>query len=127
MKKIVYLILIPLLSVVTVQICLSYPMTREIFTDIEVYEGIRKDDSAKSHDAVMEIEIISGTPNKKTEVLYNSQFVTFLDAKRVSFYAPGDGIVQIKNLSGKSISVDVYYNPEKLRVKNIQKQMMQLI
>lgn len=116
MKNIIYSIIIPFLLLVTVQICLKYPMTRDMFTDIEAYEGIDFDIPESNKHIKLETELINGNPSEDITIIYNSVTVSQFDMQRVCFDIDCDGVLQINNTSQDVISLDINYNPDLITV-----------
>ncbi len=116
MRNIIYAIIIPFLLLVTVQICLKYPMTRDMFTDIEAYEGIDFDTSQEGKPISLEAKLTNGSPSEDIIILYNSTPVSRLDMQRVCFCIDCNGVLQINNTSQDVVSIDINYNPDLISV-----------
>ncbi len=119
MKNIIYAIIIPFLLLLTVQICLKYPMTRDMFTDIEAYEGIDFDTSSEGKPISLEAELTNGIPSEDIIIIYNSTPVSEFDMQRVCFGIDCDGVLQINNPSQEVVSLDINYNPDLVAVNII--------
>ncbi len=98
-KKIIILILIPLLSLVTVQICLKNPKTRELFTDIENKENINFAHSTTNNTAKITVTVTEGNA-KDCYILYNGRQLKEITGKNTVVNVNCNGVMEIKNNSG---------------------------
>ncbi len=106
-KKTIMLILIPLLALVTVQICLKYPGTREIFTSIEKYENINYTGIDDNSERKIMLNLTEGTPSKDIVILYNGYKVGYMDGYTRYITIRCDGVLQINNKTKANLRVDV--------------------
>lgn len=104
-KKTIILILIPLLLVVTAQICLKNPKTRELFTDIEKYENITYPGIPSG-----KMPEISFYADDKAEILFNGKTIAVSDKNKTTVTVNCNGVFEIKNLSDSNIKVTVDYD-----------------
>lgn len=105
-KNIVIAILIPLLALVTVQLCLRNPQTRELFTNVEKYENISYSGITEVEDASVNIEVEGEIPSG-IEVLFNGSTVVKVTSEKTTINAQCSGIIEIKNNSGFVIKAAV--------------------
>lgn len=106
-KKTIMLILIPLLTLVTVQICLKYPDTRGIFTSIEKYENINYTGIDDNSERKLMLNLTEGTPSKDIVILYNGYEVGYMDSYTRYITIRCDGVLQINNKTMANLRVDV--------------------
>jgi hypothetical protein len=98
-KKIIILILIPLLSLVTVQICLKNPQTRELFTDIENKENINFANNNSNNIAKITVTVTDGSA-RDCYILYNGRQLKEITGKNTVVSVNCNGVMEIKNNSG---------------------------
>lgn len=106
-KKTIMLILIPLLTLVTVQICLKYPDTRGIFTSIEKYENINYTGIDDSSERKLMLNLTKGTPSKDIVILFNGYEVGHMESYTRYITIRCDGVLQIKNKTKATVKIDV--------------------
>ena len=116
-KKIIVLILIPLLTLVTVQLCLHNPHTREMFTNIEESEKI-KSDFLKYNNAIA----IKTKDYNELEVYFNGEKVGDFTSDVFYLDILCSGIVEIKNNSNRTIvvAVDSFCNNASVKILNTE-------
>ncbi len=116
MKRIIIALLIPLLAVVTVQICLKNPKSREIFTNIESYENINYT-GLPNADAG---EIKFKKHNKgQLELYFNGEKIRNFDKDTLVVKVYCDGVFEIKNNSHCAVAVTVSSNKNNMIEKII--------
>ena len=114
MKRILISVLIPFLALLTVQICLKNPHTREMFTSIETYENI--DTSAK---AVTYSKIhFEKSENIPLELYFNGEHIEDFNEKTLTVNVLCDGIFEIKNSSNRSVTVTAFSNDSSIKIIN---------
>lgn len=104
MKRIIIALLIPLLAVITVQICLKNPKTREIFTDIESYENV----NYTGLPAAVTGEVTFKRHNEgQLELYFNGEKIRDFDEETLVVEVYCDGVFEIKNNSDCEVAVTV--------------------
>lgn len=110
-KNIIIAILIPLLVLVTVQLCLKNPETRELFTDVERYENINYTGFKSSQSTTLNITFEDGA-SKSASVLFNGNTVSDVTAQSIKLDIKCSGILEINNNSGSVIKAAVNCDDE---------------
>ena len=98
-KRLVILILIPLCLLLTIQICLKNPETRELFTDIEEKENINYSKNVPDAKTRIKITVTDGSA-VDAFVLYNGREICRITDDFAEFVVNCNGILEIKNNSG---------------------------
>ena len=116
MKRILISVLIPFLALITVQICLKNPKTREMFTSIETYENIDTSAKAVTHRKIY----FKKTEDIPLEVYFNGEKIEDFKEESICISVLCNGIFEIKNNSNRPVTVTA--SSENLNVKIINTQ-----
>ncbi len=115
MKKIILIIIIPLLGLLTVQLCLKNPKTRELFTDIESVEQIKQVSYKQSNCIVVSVKHYD-----ELEIYFNGEKVDEFTSNAYLLEIPCSGVVEIKNNSNRvcEVTVNSYCNNASVKTIN---------
>ena len=101
MKRILIYVLIPFLALLTVQICLKNPKTREMFTSIETYENIDTSEKVVTHSEIL----FKKNADIPLEVYFNGEKIEDFNQETLCVKVLCDGVFEIKNNSNRPVTV----------------------
>lgn len=110
-KNVIIAVLIPLLVLITIQICLNNPNTREMFTNIESYENIEYNTLPASNTVVVKFQ---SKNYSDLEIYFNGNLFSDFPTEDVDVEIGCDGIFEIKNNSNQIIEVAVFCENQKV-------------
>ena len=102
-KRLFIAVLIPFFALLTIQICLKNPKTREMFTSIEEYENINFSSEAEKSFSIL----LKKNSIEAAEIYFNGDKLVDFNEKIICIDVPCDGVYEIKNNSNRPLSVTV--------------------
>ena len=106
-KNFFYLLVIPSLIIICIQLCLAGDSTRDMFTNIEAVEGISYSYEMQSRDVFVELELTYGNPDYNIIVLYNAREVARFTENKLVIPVDCDGVLQIQNNTMDFLEINV--------------------
>ena len=104
-KRIYIAILIPLFVLLTVQICLKHPLTREMFTNIELYENIEYNGDFTETNCVVKITCNN---YEGVSLYFNGRKISDFKTENLAVTINCEGVFEIKNDSNHLAEVAVF-------------------
>lgn len=111
--------LIPLLALVSVQLCLHNPQTRELFTDIEKQENITYEALKQDETETVEVMLIGSRPCESVKLIYNGRYICPFDFTTMKIPVECSGVLQIRNDSGQALTVAVISKSKNVKITDV--------
>lgn len=107
-SRVLFIICVLCLGILTVsQLLLKNENTREIFTDIEKYEKILYASNEAFENGSVTLCLENAKPSEKIEIWFNGEKIDFFKSDKQKITVECDGVIEVKNDSGKKAIVSV--------------------